>query len=81
MKQVITSASQLGHILASARKAANRTQSAQAAQLGLSQSRLSKMELHTETVTLSQLLALCSSLGLEIIVASRDAASPSNMPW
>ena len=81
MKQVITSASQLGHILASARKAANRTQAAQAAQLGLSQSRLSKMELHTEAVTLSQLLTLCSSLGLEVIVASRDASPSSDTPW
>lgn len=80
MKQVITSPQQMGHILATARKAAHRTQAVQAAQLGLSQSRLSKMELHAETLTLSQLLALCSSLGLELIVASRET-SAADTPW
>lgn len=82
MQQVITSPAQLGHLIASARKAAGRSQSVQAGLLGLGQSRLSKMELHPETMTLSQVLALCSSLGLELIASTGDAAAaPSDSPW
>ena len=90
VKQVITTPSQLGHLCASARKALARSQATQAAALGISQSRLSKMELHPHTMTLAQVLSLCSSLGLEVMVLSREKpsteaskspASRTGSPW
>ena len=75
MQQVITTPIQLGHICATARKSLSRSQAVEAAKLGISQSRLSKMELHPETMTLAQVLMLCSSLGLEVQVATRVGPS------
>ena len=65
----------MGHICATARKSLSRSQAVEAAKLGISQSRLSKMELHPETMTLAQVLMLCSSLGLEVQVATRVGPS------
>ena len=95
MYQVLTSPGQLGHLCACERKALARSQASQAALLGVSQSRMSKMELHPETMTLAQVLTLCASLGLELSVAPRPSASrgamgakpamgslvPPDVPW
>lgn len=81
MRQVITTPIQLGHICATARKSLSRSQAVEAAKLGISQSRLSKMELHPETMTLAQVLMLCSSLGLEVQVATRaDPTTVTGQP-
>ena len=79
MYQVLTSPGQFGHLCASERKALARSQASQAALLGVGQSRMSKMELHPETMTLAQVLMLCASLGLELSVAPRPPAPRRTM--
>jgi HTH-type transcriptional regulator / antitoxin HipB len=83
MKQVISVADQVGPLLQAARKSARLSQGALASRLGLSQSRMSAMELDPGSISLEQLLALFSALDLELIVQTRPAASsdtPSAKP-
>ncbi len=81
MKQILSSPTQAGLLLQSARKHRGLTQSAAAARLGLSQSRLSKLELDPASMTLGQLLGLCALLGLELTLAEKkSAASPAGRP-
>jgi HTH-type transcriptional regulator/antitoxin HipB len=68
MKQVVSLPSQIGPLLRSARKSAQLTQAEAAQRLGLSQSRLSAIELDPSSLNLAQLLALLSVLGLELQV-------------
>ena len=79
MQHRIVSADQLGLLLQSARKAAHFTQVRLACQMGLSQSRLSKIEQNPGSATVQQLLALCGVLGIELMMHSspRTASSPS----
>jgi len=74
MKQVLSVANQAGPLLQAARKSARLSQTALAQRLGLSQSRLSAMELDPGSINLAQLLALLSALDLELIVQARPAA-------
>lgn len=71
MKQVLSVAAQAGPILQSARKAAGLNQSELARQLGISQSRVSAIELDPASLSLKQLLAVCSALNLELLVQTR----------
>ena len=71
MKHVLLTATQLGQLLQSARKAAGHSQADLAALVDLSQSRLSKLEHKPGSITLEQLLALCASLGLELVLQQR----------
>jgi HTH-type transcriptional regulator/antitoxin HipB len=73
---VLATASQLGSILQAARKARGMTQSALAARLGLSQSRVSYLELSPHDLSLAQLLAWCSTLDLELTIGARGKAPP-----
>lgn len=73
----LASATQLGAVLLAARKERKITQSALARRLGLSQSRVSHLELHPRELSLEQLLAWCAALNLELCVASREPAAPS----
>ncbi|MDO4231270.1 MAG: helix-turn-helix transcriptional regulator [Lautropia sp.] len=66
---------QLGAVLQAARKSRRMSQSALASRLGLSQSRVSHLELHPQELSLEQLLAWCAALDLELCVASREPAS------
>ncbi|MEN5159573.1 helix-turn-helix transcriptional regulator [Achromobacter spanius] len=68
---------QLGAMLQAARKAQGLTQSALAARIGLSQSRVSHLELHAEALSVDQLFAWCAALGLELTVGMRGHASSS----
>lgn len=77
MRQLLFTPSQLGPLLKSGRRAANLSQAELASRMGISQSRISHMELHPETVNLEQLLALFGLLGLELIVQSRSDAPPA----
>ncbi|WP_020202542.1 MULTISPECIES: helix-turn-helix domain-containing protein [Cupriavidus] len=80
MKQQLSTATQLGQVLLSARRAAGLSQSDLAARLAVSQSRISHMELNPGTISAGQLLALVSVLGLELVVQDRgaaDAAAPA----
>jgi HTH-type transcriptional regulator/antitoxin HipB len=74
MQQVLSVPSQLGVLLKAARKEAGISQVKLAERLGISQSRMSHMELNPGSVSLEQLLALFSVLGLEILVGSKNPA-------
>ena len=76
--QVLATPSQLGHLLQAARKAQGMTQSALAGRLGLSQSRVSHLELHAQELSVEQLLAWCAALGLELVVGPRSGQAPSS---
>ncbi|MDF3835254.1 helix-turn-helix transcriptional regulator [Cupriavidus basilensis] len=75
MKQVLSTASQLGQVLQSARHAARLSQTDLAARLAVSQSRISHMELNPGSISADQLLALISILGLELVVQDKGGAS------
>ena len=81
MKHVLLTPLQAGQLLQSARKAAGRSQAELAPLVGLSQSRLSKLEQNPGTLTLDQLLALCGALGLELTVQPRAEAAATGTEW
>ncbi|AZV93653.1 transcriptional regulator [Bordetella sp. J329] len=68
---------QLGATLQAARKAAGLTQSELASRIGLSQPRVSHLELHAQEMNVAQLLAWCATLGLELSVATRGSEALS----
>ncbi|KDP87920.1 helix-turn-helix domain-containing protein [Cupriavidus basilensis] len=74
MKQLLSTAGQLGQVLQSARRAAKLSQTDLASRLGVSQSRVSHMELNPGSISADQLLALVSSLGLELVVQDKRPA-------
>ncbi|WP_284616420.1 helix-turn-helix domain-containing protein [Aquabacterium humicola] len=88
MKQLISVPAQAGALLQAARKAARLSQTTLAQRLGLSQSRVSAMELDPGSISLEQLLALCAALQLELVMQTRPApgadiaaAEPSPPEW
>ncbi|MGO4152480.1 helix-turn-helix domain-containing protein [Cupriavidus sp. YAF13] len=80
MKQLLTTPSQLGQVLQSARRAAKLSQTDLAARLDVSQSRISHMELNPGSISADQLLALISVLGLELVVQDKRAADAEASP-
>ena len=76
MKHVILTAAQIGQLLHSARKASGQSQAELATRVSLSQPRLSKLEQSPGDATVDQLLALCTSLGLELVVQKRGLPDP-----
>ncbi|NBD22161.1 helix-turn-helix domain-containing protein [Aquabacterium fontiphilum] len=70
----LLTAAQLGPTLVSARKARRISQAALAERIGLSQSRVSYLELHPGDLSVDQLMAWCAALGLELTVGAREAA-------
>jgi len=81
MKQILANPSQLGQILRSARRARKLTQSEAASRIGVSQSRLSAMELDASSVTATQLLALMALYGLELVLRDKSAAPATQVEW
>jgi HTH-type transcriptional regulator/antitoxin HipB len=71
MKQILSVADQAGPLLQAARKSAGLSQTALARRLGISQSRMSAMELDPGSISLAQLLAMCSALRLELLVQTQ----------
>ncbi len=71
MKQILSIADQAGPLLQAARKSAGLSQTALARRLGISQSRMSAMELDPGSISLAQLLAMCSALNLELLVQTK----------
>jgi HTH-type transcriptional regulator/antitoxin HipB len=61
---------QLGRMLQSARKATKLSQAAVGARIGLSQKRISALELDPGSITVEQLLKWCPALGLELTVGT-----------
>jgi HTH-type transcriptional regulator/antitoxin HipB len=68
----LATAPQLGQLLKAARKRRNFTQAAVASRIGLSQNRLSYLELHPDEISVKQLLAWCAIVGLELWIGDRD---------
>lgn len=77
MSHPILTAMQVGRILQSARKARNLSQQQVAARVGLSQKRISALELNPGAISVDQLLALCATLGLELVIQQKPDASGS----
>lgn len=75
IKQVVSLPEQLGHILQSSRKAARLSQAEMAQRLGVSQSRISAMELNPAAISLGQLITMMAALDLEMIVQSRSSGA------
>ena len=71
----LVTAGQLGAMLQAARTAQGLTQSELASRIGLSQSRVSYLELHAQDLSVEQLLAWCAVLGLELSVGARGSAA------
>lgn len=69
--QALMTASQLGQLLLSARKARKISQTSLASRLNLGQSRVSHLEQHANELSVEQLMAWCSALGLEIAIGPR----------
>jgi HTH-type transcriptional regulator/antitoxin HipB len=81
---VLITAAQLGSVLQAARKVQGLTQSALASRIGLSQSRVSYLELNVHELSVEQLLAWCAVLGLELAIGPRGgqpSSSGAQPPW
>jgi HTH-type transcriptional regulator/antitoxin HipB len=75
MKQVLSVPAQLGPLLKAARRNSGLSQQELARRLGMSQSRVSHMELNPGSLSLDQLLAISALLGLELAIAPRATGS------
>ena len=73
MKQILSLSKQLGPILQSARKAAGLSQTELGQRLGISQSRISAMELDPGSINVEQLLALLAALNHEVLVQPKTS--------
>lgn len=85
MRQVISTEKQLGQLLLGLRKSQNLTQAQLAQQAGISQARLSVLELNPGRLTVERLLRLLGVLGLELAVqekgACADASAGAQSEW
>ena len=79
--RAITTATQIGAILAARRKQLGLSQAQVAARVGLSQNRLSVLEKNSATLTTKQMLALLNLLGLDLSVSERASAGKSRVEW
>ena len=71
---------QLGAILQSARKAQRLTQAALAERVGMSQSRISYLEKHAAEINVGQLMRICTALGLELTIGTREQGPAATTP-
>lgn len=76
---VLVTPSQLGSMLQAARKARGMTQSTLAGRIGLSQSRVSHLKQNPHDLSVGQLLAWCSVLGLEMAVGARSTEAMQDL--
>ncbi len=72
MKQLLYVIDQASPILQAARKSTRLSQTELARQLGVSQSRISSMELDPGSINLAQLLTICAALNLELRVQRKE---------
>jgi HTH-type transcriptional regulator/antitoxin HipB len=77
MSHPVLTAMQVGRLLQSARKARKLSQQQVASRVGLSQKRISALELNPGAISVDQLLALCAALGLELVIQQKPEASGS----
>jgi HTH-type transcriptional regulator/antitoxin HipB len=71
MQQILSLSDQLAPLLQAARKSAGLSQTELARRLDLSQSRMSAMELDPASMRLDQLLSICATLQLELVVQTK----------
>ena len=76
MQQILSISDQLAPLLQAARKSAGLSQTELARRLDLSQSRMSAMELDPASIRLDQLLSICATLQLELVVQTKE--TPGN---
>jgi HTH-type transcriptional regulator / antitoxin HipB len=85
MKKVISTDKQLGQILRGQRKSQKLTQHQLAPLTGISQERLSSLELNPSGLTLERLLRWTSLLGLELVIQDRgtplDGPAGEKVEW
>jgi len=74
----LLTATQLGHLLRSARKQLGLTQADVGVRLGLSQNRVSHLEGHADELSVRQLLVWSAVVGLELNVGKRGAVDVSS---
>ncbi|MCR6700784.1 MAG: helix-turn-helix domain-containing protein [Dokdonella sp.] len=72
-RQTLRTPDQLGLVLQAARKARKLSQTALAARIGLSQSRVSQLEQHAGELSVDQLLAWSAALDLKLTIGTREA--------
>ena len=70
-QHVLVTGPQLGQVLQAARKARRMSQATLATRIGLSQSRVSHLELNAQDLSVAQLLAWSSALDLELSLGPR----------
>jgi HTH-type transcriptional regulator/antitoxin HipB len=75
MQQILSLSKQLGPLLQAARKSAGLSQTALAQRLGISQSRISAMELDPGSINVEQLLALLAALNHEVLVQPKQGVA------
>ena len=73
MQQILSISDQLAPLLQAARKSAGLSQTELAKRLNLSQSRMSAMELDPASMRLDQLLSICVTLQLELVVQTKGS--------
>ena len=73
MRQILSLSKQLGPLIQSARKSAGLSQTQLAQRLGISQSRISAMELDPGSINVEQLLALLAALNHEVLVQPKTS--------
>ena len=86
MQQILSISDQLTPLLQAARKSAGLSQTDLAKRLDLSQSRMSAMELDPASMRLDQLLSICATLQLELVVQTKGAPEskqsiPTGQDW
>ncbi len=86
MQQILSISDQLAPLLQATRKSAGLSQTELARRLDLSQSRMSAMELDPASIRLDQLLSICATLKLELVVQTKGAPEskqsiPTGQDW
>lgn len=77
MDYTVKTSSQLGTHLRSLRRAAGNTQSSVGSRTGISQKRLSTLELNPGRITVDQLLAIAGALNFDVVLKPRDNNAPA----
>ena len=86
MQQILSISDQLAPLLQAARKSAGLSQTELAKRLSLSQSRMAAMELDPASMRLDQLLSICATLQLELVVQTKGSpdqsqTGPTRQEW
>lgn len=78
--QPLVTGTQLGPLLRGARKSLRLTQAQLAKRVGLSQRRISELELDPNSLSVAQLLTLCNQLGLQVVIQQKETHLPESEP-